>query len=60
ISELVPKFKLNSALRQLAYSKAIYAYHILREKDRGMVSQAEDTVRVTSAGCEVITQTVTP
>lgn len=56
ISDLVPKFKLNSALRQLAYSKAIYAYHILREKDRGMISQAEHTIRVTSDGCEVLTR----
>lgn len=56
ISNLVPKFKLNQALRQLVYSKAIYAYHILREKDRGLVSQAEHTVRVTSRGCEVITR----
>ncbi len=56
ISDLVPKFKLNSSLRQLAYSKAIYPYHILRDKDRGMVSQAEDTVRVTTDGCEVITR----
>lgn len=56
ISGLVPKFKLNSALRQLAYSKALYAYHILREKDRGIVSQAEDTIIVTSKGCEITTR----
>ncbi len=55
VSDLVPKFKLNQALRQLVYSKALYAYHILREKERGLVSQAEHTVIVTKDGCEIIT-----
>ncbi len=56
VSHLVPKFKLNQALRQLVHSKALYAYHILREKERGIVSQAEHTVVVTRDGCEVITR----
>jgi methionyl aminopeptidase len=56
IANLVPKFKLNQALRQLVYSKAIYPYHILREKEHGLVSQAEHTVIVTKTGCEVITK----
>ena len=55
ISNLVPRFKLGQALRQLIYSKAIHAYHILKEKDRGIVSQAEHTVIVTEDGCEVTT-----
>ena len=55
IANLVPRFKLNQALRQLIYSKAIHAYHILREKDKGIVSQAEHTVIVTKEGCEVTT-----
>jgi len=56
ISHLVPKLKLNMALRQLVSSKALYAYHILREKERGMISQAEHTVLVTKDGCEVTTK----
>ena len=55
IANLVPRFKLSQALRQLIYSKAIHAYHILREKDKGIVSQAEHTVIVTKEGCEVTT-----
>lgn len=56
ISNLVPKFKLNQALRQLVYSKAIYPYHILREKERGLVAQAEHTVIVTKKGCRITTK----
>jgi len=55
VANLVPRFKLSQALRQLIYSKAIHAYHILREKNKGIVSQAEHTVIVTKEGCEVTT-----
>jgi methionyl aminopeptidase len=55
ISQLVPRFKLNHALRQLVYTKAIYAYHILKEKERGLVAQAEHTVIVKKDGCEITT-----
>jgi methionyl aminopeptidase len=55
IANLVPRFKLNQALRQLVYSKALHAYHILREKKRGLVAQAEHTIIVGKDGCEVIT-----
>lgn len=55
VANLVPRFKLAQALRQLIYSKAIHAYHILREKNKGIVSQAEHTVIVTKEGCEVTT-----
>jgi methionyl aminopeptidase len=55
VSNLLPRFKLGQALRQLIYSKAIYAYHILREKEHGLVSQAEHTVIVTKKGCKIIT-----
>lgn len=56
ISNLVPRLKLKQALRQLVLSKSIYAYHILREKNRGMVAQAEHTVIVTEDGCAVTTR----
>ncbi len=55
VANLVPKFKLNQALRQLVYSKALHAYHILKEKERGLVAQAEHTVIVKKDGCEIIT-----
>jgi methionyl aminopeptidase len=56
ISPLLPKLRLNMALRQLVSSKALHAYHILREKARGNIAQAEHTVLVTKGGCEVITR----
>lgn len=56
IAKLVPRFKLQQTLRQLTYSKAFYAYHILKEKEHGMVSQAEHTVMVTEDGCVVTTR----
>ncbi len=56
ISHLMPKLRLTQALRQLVQSRALHAYHILREKNRGLVSQNEDTVVVTADGCAVITR----
>jgi methionyl aminopeptidase len=55
ISHLMPRLKLNHAMRQLISARALHAYHILREKERGAVSQAEHTVIVTRDGCEVTT-----
>jgi methionyl aminopeptidase len=55
IAHLMPRLKLNQALRQLISARALYAYHILREKDHGAVSQAEHTVIVTKNGCEITT-----
>ncbi len=55
VAHLAPKHRLHMALRELAYSGAIYAYKILREKQRAPVAQAEHTVIVTAEGCEVTT-----
>lgn len=55
LAHLVPRFKLNQALRQLVYSGALHAYHILKEKNRGLVAQAEHTVIVKKDGCEITT-----
>lgn len=55
VADLVPRFKLNQALRQLVYIKALHAYHILKEKEKGLVAQAEHTVIVKKDGCEIIT-----
>lgn len=48
--------QLNPAMRQLISSRAIYPYHVLREKSGARVAQAEHTVIVESDGCMVITQ----
>ncbi len=48
--------QLNPAMRQLISSRAIYPYHVLREKSGARVAQAEHTVIVESDGCRVITQ----
>jgi methionyl aminopeptidase len=55
IADMVPRLKLTQALRQLILAKAFYAYHILREKEHGTVSQAEHTIIVTKDGCEITT-----
>jgi methionyl aminopeptidase len=55
IAHLVPKYKLGSALRQLVASKALHAYHVLKEKENGLVAQAEHSIRVTSDDCEILT-----
>ncbi|RMF90395.1 MAG: type II methionyl aminopeptidase [Methanobacteriota archaeon] len=56
IAHLVPRFKLGLALRQLVSSKALHAYHVLKEKENGLVSQAEHSILVTSGGCEILTE----
>jgi methionyl aminopeptidase len=48
--------QLKPAMRQLISSRAIYPYHVLREKSGARVAQAEHTVIVESDGCRVITQ----
>lgn len=42
----VPQVRLDMALRQLVAARALYAYPILIEKTRGVVTQAEHTVIV--------------
>jgi methionyl aminopeptidase len=47
---------LNMAMRQLLSARAIYPYHVLKEKSDARVAQAEHTVIVESDGCMVITE----
>lgn len=47
--------QLNMAMRQLISSRAIYPYHVLKEKSDARVAQAEHTVIVEPDGCKVIT-----
>ncbi|ADZ08475.1 methionine aminopeptidase, type II [Methanobacterium lacus] len=46
---------INMAMRQLINSRAIYPYHVLKEKSDARVAQAEHTVIVEADGCKVIT-----
>lgn len=48
--------RLNAAMRQLIQSRAIYPYHVLKEKSNAVVAQAEHTVIVEGDGCIVITE----
>ncbi len=56
LARIVPQRKLEFALKQLIDIGSLHPYRVLKEKDSGYVSQAEDTVIVTSGGCEVITR----
>ena len=47
---------LNAAMRMLVSSRAIYPYHVLREKSNAVVAQTEHTVIVESDGCTIITE----
>ncbi|AIS33047.1 MAG: type II methionyl aminopeptidase [Methanobacterium formicicum] len=47
---------LNPALRQLVSSRAIYPYHVFREKSGARVAQAEHTVIVEADGCSIMTE----
>jgi methionyl aminopeptidase len=48
--------RLNATMRQLIRSRAVYPYHVLREKSGAWVSQAEHTVIVEKDGCQIITE----
>lgn len=48
--------KVNLAMRQLISSRAIYPYHVLREKSGARVAQAEHTVIVEQDGCIITTE----
>jgi methionyl aminopeptidase len=56
LTEHVSSKQLNMAMRQLLASRAIYPYHVLKEKSNARVAQAEHTVIVESDGCNVITE----
>jgi len=50
-----PDLKINFSLRNLIRANAIYPYNVLIDSEGGLVSQAENSVIVTSNGCEVYT-----
>lgn len=47
---------LNAAMRMLISSRAVFPYHVLREKSNAVVAQSEHTVIVEKDGCLVITE----
>ena len=56
LTEHINSKQLNMAMRQLLASRAIYPYHVLKEKSDARVAQAEHTVIVESDGCMIITE----
>ena len=50
------RLRLELTLRELRMAGAIRPYHVLVERAKGRVAQAEHTVIVTESGCEVTTQ----
>ena len=56
LAEHINSKHLNMAMRQLLASRAVYPYHVLKEKSDARVAQAEHTVIVESDGCNVITE----
>jgi methionyl aminopeptidase len=56
LTEHVNSKQLNMAMRQLLASRAIYPYHVLKEKSDARVAQAEHTIIVESDGCKIITE----
>ncbi|MGB4362717.1 MAG: type II methionyl aminopeptidase [Methanothermobacter tenebrarum] len=56
LTEYFDPKRLNASMRLLIQSRAIYPYHVLREKSGALVSQAEHTIIVEKDSCKVITE----
>ncbi len=56
----LPRERLDMALRTLKNVGALRDYPVLREEEKGLVSQAEHTVIVKEEGCEVTTKRIVP
>lgn len=52
----LPRERLDLALRTLKNTGALREYPVLREEEKGLISQAEHTVIVKKDGCEVTTK----
>lgn len=48
--------RLHASMRLLAQHMIIYPYSVLKEKENGIVSQKEHTVRVEADGCTILTK----
>ncbi len=54
--EFGSRLLVSAALKELLQHHVIRGYPVLREADKGMISQSEHTILVTSDGCEVLTK----
>jgi methionyl aminopeptidase len=54
--EFGSKLLVGAAIKELLKHHVLRGYPVLREIDKGMISQAEHTVLVTDDGCEVLTK----
>jgi len=55
LAKRMSKLRLELTLRELVGAGALWPYHVLAERAKGKVAQAEHTVIVTEEGCEVTT-----
>jgi len=56
LAKKIPPLRLDLAMRDLLGNGTLKAYATLHEKEKGIVSQFEHTVIVTTDGCEVTTK----
>ncbi len=56
LAKKMSKLRLELTLRELVGVGALWPYHVLAERAKGKVAQAEHTVIVTEQGCEVTTR----
>jgi methionyl aminopeptidase len=56
VEESIKSRQFNLILRNLITSRALYPYHVLKEKSNARVTQAEHTVIVEPDGCKIITE----
>jgi methionyl aminopeptidase len=56
IEKSIKSRQFNLILRNLISSRALYPYHVLKEKSNARVAQAEHTVIVEPDGCQIITE----
>lgn len=54
--EFKSRLLVSAALKELLQNHVIRGYPVLREVDKGMISQAEHTILITEGGCEVLTK----
>ena len=56
LEESTKNRQFNLIMRNLISSRALYPYHVLKEKSNARVAQAEHTVIVEPDGCRIITE----
>ena len=56
LAKRMSRLRLELSLRELVGAGALWPYHVLAERAKGKVAQAEHTVIVTEDGCEITTK----